>query len=100
MYASGGLDQGGHAYFVNLSTSPHGGDAALVFWMTAEPGPGDETGRRVSLGHGITGILDLHAGGNEGPTVFWRLGTTGYTIGGMATQRQLLRASRSMVQVK
>jgi len=99
IYPTAGLDKHGHAYFVNLSTQRRAADASLAFWMTAQPGPGDNTGRRISLGGGITGIINPHIGGNEGPTLFWRRGAIGYTIGAMANEHQLIRAARSMVRV-
>jgi len=99
IYPTGGLDKHGHAYFVNLSTQPRAADASLAFWLIADMGAGDTTGRRISLGHGIIGILNQHTGGNEGPTLSWRRGTVGYQIGAMANDHQLIRAARSMVRV-
>jgi hypothetical protein len=100
IFHTGGPDRGGKAYFVSLSTRANTANASLVFWMTAQPGPGDNLGRRVKIGQGFTAFLDRHVGGNEGPTVFWRQGPTGYTMGGMAGVPQLLRAARSIVRVR
>lgn len=99
IYPTGGLDKHGHAFFVNLSTQPRAADASLAFWLIADMSAGDTTGRRISLGHGIIGILNQHTGGNEGPTLSWHRGPVWYQIGAMADDHQLIRAARSMVRV-
>lgn len=47
--------------------------------MTGAPGPGDNIDQRVSLGNGISAVIDTHAVGNEGLTIFWRRAGIGYT---------------------
>jgi hypothetical protein len=72
---------------------------SLVFWMTGDQLPADKSGKKVSLGNGITGFLNPHKGSTTGLTVTWPRGKDSYMIGGLHNRAQLVAAARSVVRV-